>query len=271
MKKLIQLKGFLFLSLFYSITILAQEGQYGSLAIDAINGNQYGWAVNYNTQTQANKKAISECEKNGGNNCHTVLWFNGGCAVYVVDKDNPGLYGYGYANTKQEAEKIARKEASLRGATNITVRVWGCNSESIKNAELLPPQLQGTFVMHFTKSADYKKAFLSNIYYEPNVIEKSGDSWKWTRGAQELMTPNSAKFMIKVNNDLFSYLTPKQRLVFLPKDSNLNWEASSEFVYLKSSLNNGSLQERKKRFIDLREALKKSVEADGYKIINIEI
>lgn len=271
MKKLIQLKSLLFLSIFYSVTVLAQEGQYGSLAIDAINGNQYGWAINHDTQTEANKRAISECQKNGGNNCHTVLWFNGGCAVYVVDKDNPGLYGYGYANTKQEAERIARKEANLRGATNVSVRVWGCNDKSFNEAESLSPNKQGVFVMHFIKSSDYKKGFLSNIYYVPNVITKSSDSWEWTSKAQSIMTPNAKKFMILVNNDVFSYLTPKQRLRFLPDDSNIDWEAGSEFVYLKSSLNNGNLEERKQNLNNIRQALKESVEADGYTIINIDI
>jgi hypothetical protein len=123
------MKHFLtFLTIVFTMNMAkAQNSEYGSLAIDATNGNQYGWAVSYDTKAEANKKAISECQKNGGNQCHTVLWFKGGCAVYVVERGNPSLYGWGAADTRAEAERIAKQEARARGASDLVVRVWGCN------------------------------------------------------------------------------------------------------------------------------------------------
>jgi len=260
-----------FFAICFATTLQAQQGQHGSLAIDAINGNQYGWAINFKTQAEANKKAVAECEKNGGDNCHTVLWFEGGCAVYVVDKNQPGLYGYGYADTQQKAEQLAKKEAYIRGAENLTVRVWGCNKSPIKNAKAEAPAVQGIFVFHFIKSETYKKAFISNSYYESNVVKKNADSWSWTADAQKQMTKKARAFMIEVNNNLYSYLTPKQRLTFLPEDANLDWEGASEFKYLKKRLDGGSIQMRKEKFESFKNGLQKSIEEDGYTIVNINL
>jgi len=249
----------------------AQTGDYGSLAIDAINGNQYGWAVNFDTQAEANKKALSECQKNGGNDCHTVLWFKGGCAAYVVDRDSASLYGWGAANTQAEAERIAKQEARARGGSDLVVRVWGCNDDILQSSDSEMPGMQGTYVLHFSKSESDKKAYISNIYFQPNVVKKTGDSWSWTSDAAQIMTPNATGFYDKVEEDSYGYLTKEERKKVLTRNPNVDWEGVSEFKYLKSSLNITDMQKRRDKIEAVKQQLIDASNNDGLEIITINL
>ena len=264
--------------LFTILTILftlhnlqAQGGDYGSLAIDAINGNQYGWAINYDTQAEANQKALSECQKNGGNQCHTVLWFKGGCAAYVVEPGNPSLYGWGAADNRAEAERIAKQEARSRGASDLVVRVWGCNDNKLQSSEAELPSLQGTYVLHFSKAESDKKIYISTIYFQPNVEKRAGDSWSWTSDASQMMTPKATSFSHQVTEDLNDYLTKNEIKKLNLYNKNIDWEGASEFKYLKSSLDMTDMQARKEKMNSLREQLIEAGRNDGLNVVNIEL
>lgn len=108
----------------------AAPAKYGALAIDRTNGFYYGWAYDYATQAEAEKRAVEECNKKGGNGSVVLTWSGPGCAAYrTIDGSVGTAYGWGVAKTKEAADAIALKECQKRSnglpASNF---VWGCNS-----------------------------------------------------------------------------------------------------------------------------------------------
>ena len=75
----------------------------GALAIDERRGDQYGWAVDYETAAAARSRALSEC----GAGCSVVLTFQR-CAAYAADQDSDSTAvgwaeSYGSASAAQQA------------------------------------------------------------------------------------------------------------------------------------------------------------------------
>lgn len=102
---------------------------YGALAIDALQGDRWGWAVDYPTPEGAFSRAMEEC---GTNTCFVVMTFNGGAAAYAADQtEGSTAYGWATASTSAEAKQIAldfcRERAGVYG--DCIVRVWGEESE----------------------------------------------------------------------------------------------------------------------------------------------
>jgi len=89
--------------------------KYGALAIDRANGVYYGWAIDCLTLAEAEEKAIEACNEKGGN-CSVVLSFSGkACAAYRHITGNVGMgYGWGIAQTAEEADAKAKKECAER-------------------------------------------------------------------------------------------------------------------------------------------------------------
>ena len=63
----------------------AAQAPVGALAIDERQGDQWGWAVDYETAAAARARALGEC----GSGCSVVLTF-GRCAAYAADQDADG-------------------------------------------------------------------------------------------------------------------------------------------------------------------------------------
>ncbi|WP_347372556.1 DUF4189 domain-containing protein [Aequorivita sp. Q41] len=257
--------AFLFLS---TLIINAQDtGNYASLAIDARNGEAYGWAVNYETQAEANERALKECEEAGAN-CHLVLKFEGGCGAYVVERGNPSLYGWGVANSRAEAEAIAKEEASAQGGTDLVVRVWGCNSDTLITSEIINPTVKGVYGFYFLKSDEYKKGFLSEMFYEPGVVQNASGTWQWTSDAERKMSPRAQQFVDAMEENLYGYLdkaTRDKMLTRLP----LDWEGVSEIKPLKDKVAIESTVERKAFMERVFNGVRNSVEKDGYEVVEI--
>ena len=55
----------------------------GALAVDARQGEQWGWAVDYETTAAAQAAALREC----GSGCSVALTF-GRCGAYAADQDD---------------------------------------------------------------------------------------------------------------------------------------------------------------------------------------
>ena len=101
----------------------------GALAIDERQGDQYGWAVDYETAAAAGTRALSEC----GSGCSVVLTF-GRCAAYAADQDGDST-AVGWAESFASgdgARQAALSECGSRGGTGCIVRVWGCNSHVVE-------------------------------------------------------------------------------------------------------------------------------------------
>lgn len=107
---------------------------FGALAVDRSNGFYYGWAYDYTSRAEAEKRAVEECQKRGGN-CSVVLSFVGsGCAAYCTINGKVGTaYGWGLAKTKEEADAIATKECMKRSKGTFPANyVWSCNTFNLR-------------------------------------------------------------------------------------------------------------------------------------------
>ena len=97
----------------------------GALAIDERRGDQYGWAVDYETPAAARAAALRECCAG----CSVVLTF-ARCGAYAADQDADST-AVGWAesfDSSAGAQQAALAECSSRGGgSGCTVRVWGCN------------------------------------------------------------------------------------------------------------------------------------------------
>ena len=109
--------------------VVAAQPPVGALAVDERQGDQYGWAVDYETAGAARAAALGEC----GADCSVVLTFER-CAAYAADQDADSTAvgwseSYGSADTAQQA---ALTECRVRGGTGCIVRVWGCNGPVVE-------------------------------------------------------------------------------------------------------------------------------------------
>ena len=103
----------------------AAQTPVGALAIDERQGDEYGWAVDYETAAAAGTRALSEC----GSGCSVVLTF-GRCAAYAADQDADST-AVGWAESFASADgarQAALGECGSRGGTGCIVRVWGATA-----------------------------------------------------------------------------------------------------------------------------------------------
>ncbi len=101
----------------------------GALAIDERQGDQYGWAVDYETPAAARAAAMSKC----GAGCAVVLTFNR-CGAYAADQDTDST-AVGWAESYAAADgarQAALTECRARGGSGCIVRVWGCNGQVVE-------------------------------------------------------------------------------------------------------------------------------------------
>ena len=102
----------------------------GALAIER-QGDQYGWAVDYETGAAARGAALREC----GAGCSVVLTF-GRCGAYAADQDADST-AVGWAESHDSADgarQAALAECRFRGGSGCVVRAWGCNGQVIEEA-----------------------------------------------------------------------------------------------------------------------------------------
>ena len=101
----------------------------GTLAVDERQGDQWGWAVDYETTAAARAAALREC----GAGCSVVLTFDR-CGAYAADQDADSTavgWAESYASAAA-ARQAALSECGSRGGSVCTVRVWGCNGPVVE-------------------------------------------------------------------------------------------------------------------------------------------
>ena len=108
----------------------AAQSPVGALAIDERRGDQYGWAVDYETPAAARAAALREC----GAGCSVVLTFVR-CGAYAADQDADST-AVGWAESYASAagaQQAALSECRARGGgSGCTIRVWGCNGPVVE-------------------------------------------------------------------------------------------------------------------------------------------
>ena len=113
-----------------SVAVSAGAQPAGALAVDERQGDQYGWAVDYETTGSAQAAALREC----GADCSVVLTFER-CAAYAADQaldSNAVGWAESYGSAA-EAQRAALEECSSRGGgSGCIVRVWGCNGPVVE-------------------------------------------------------------------------------------------------------------------------------------------
>jgi hypothetical protein len=109
----------------------------GSLAIDSLQGEKYGFSFNHPSSEQADARAMREC----GSDCAVVLRFGGGqCGAYAADQaKGSNAYGWGTGTTSGGTQGRAMAECRERGGSSCKVRAWGC--DATKTATESQPQL----------------------------------------------------------------------------------------------------------------------------------
>ena len=117
-------------SLGTALTAAAQTPM-GALAIDERQGDQYGWAVDYETAAAARASALREC----GAECSVVLTF-AQCGAYAADQDaDSTAVGWAQSYASEDAAwQAALSECRSRGSggSGCVVRAWGCNGPVVE-------------------------------------------------------------------------------------------------------------------------------------------
>ena len=108
----------------------AAQAPVGALAVDERQGDQWGWAVDYETAAAAQARALDEC----GPECSVVLTF-GRCAAYAADQDadSTAVGGPKRIRPRSAAQAAALSECRSRGGgSGCIVRAWGCNGPVVE-------------------------------------------------------------------------------------------------------------------------------------------
>ena len=108
----------------------AGQAPVGALAIDERQGDQWGWAVDYETAAAARAAALGEC----GAGCSAVLTFDR-CGAYAADQDaDSTAVGWAEAyGSATSARAAALSECRARGGgSGCVVRAWGCNGPVVE-------------------------------------------------------------------------------------------------------------------------------------------
>ena len=113
----------------YMASSAAAQTPVGALAIDERQGDQYGWAVDYETAASARQAALGAC----GSGCSVVLTFER-CAAYAADQAAAST-AVGWAESYASADRArqaALSECGSRGGSGCVVRVWGCTGPVVE-------------------------------------------------------------------------------------------------------------------------------------------
>ncbi|MES2687252.1 MAG: DUF4189 domain-containing protein [Pseudomonadota bacterium] len=107
----------------------------GSLAIDTLQGEKYGFSFNHPSIDQADARAMREC----GGDCSVVLRFRAECAAYSADQaKGSNAYGWATGATSSAVQARANSECRAKGGSSCKVRSWGCDAASSSPAQDAP-------------------------------------------------------------------------------------------------------------------------------------
>jgi hypothetical protein len=107
----------------------------GSLAIDTLQGEKYGFSFNHPSIDQADARAMREC----GVDCSVVLRFRAECAAYSADQaKGSNAYGWATGATSSAVQARANSECRAKGGSSCKVRSWGCDAASSSPAQDAP-------------------------------------------------------------------------------------------------------------------------------------
>jgi hypothetical protein len=110
----------------------AQAMAAGSLAIDTLQGEKYGFSFNHPGIDPADARAMREC----GADCSVVLRFRAECAAYSADQaKGSNAYGWATGTTSAAVQQRANSECRAKGGSSCKVRAWGCDAATSSPAQ----------------------------------------------------------------------------------------------------------------------------------------
>ena len=123
--------------IFVGAAVLASANAYavGALAVDGKPGGRFGFSRGYGSESDASKRALSEC----GSGCSVVGVFPSGCAAYAADKSPGGTAnGMGTGSSRSQAQSSALQNCKSNGGSQCAVRVWACEDPPQSTQERQP-------------------------------------------------------------------------------------------------------------------------------------
>lgn len=131
----------------------------GSLAIDSLQGREYGFSFNHPSYGLADERAKREC----GADCSIVKRFENQCAAYAADQAaGSSVYGWSEGPSSSAVQSRALSECRAQGGTSCLVRAWGCDTmkaadKKAVSAPTVPADnpLLGDWTADYTTSRGY--------------------------------------------------------------------------------------------------------------------
>lgn len=112
--------------LYVSPSDASAEDQYGAIAFSTTT-LAHGYSYDYANQAAAERKAVSECEKqSGSDDCKVVIWFKNACGMLAVGDKG---YGAGWG-TSMETAVLQTFDNCLKWTDNCRVVRWVCTSNA---------------------------------------------------------------------------------------------------------------------------------------------
>lgn len=113
--------------------------KFGALAVDRAKGFAFGFSFDQPSRLDAERRALEETRKRGGDGAVVLVWSGAGCGAYrTVDPKDGNAYGWGLARTRAEADAIAQREALKRSNGSVTWNnAWACNSSPAEPLNVL--------------------------------------------------------------------------------------------------------------------------------------
>ena len=164
----------------------AAQSLVGALAIDERRGDEWGWAVDYETEAAAQSAALREC----GAGCSLVLTF-GRCGAYAADQEADSTavgWAESYASAN-DARQAALAECRSRGGSGCAVRVWGCNGQVVEEALGLDRAARRR-IQEGCGSLASTLATLTACSVRGRGRRFGGGSWRGGRGRRGIWTGN---------------------------------------------------------------------------------
>lgn len=192
------------------IMLLALAGGHataaGSLAIDTLQGEKYGFSFNHPGSEPADQRALREC----GADCSVVLRFRAECAAYSADQaKGSNAYGWATGATSSAVQQRANAECKSRGGSSCKVRAWGCDAAASSSAQDLPPRDNGANTSNSRNQDTARTAFQAEGEWLVDYAGSAGFPYSGTlrvqaggRGVMVLEYTNAQGISKKVRQDV---------------------------------------------------------------------
>ena len=95
---------------------------YGAIA-HGVDSQAVGWSYDYRTKGEAERKALTECAKNG-DDCKVVVTIYNSCAAVAAGDDK--CFAVAEARRGEQAQANAVAACTKQGGANCEVQAWSC-------------------------------------------------------------------------------------------------------------------------------------------------